>query len=285
MVAEGRSLSMSIRVMNLEDLEIVLAWAADEGWNPGLNDAQAFYKADPEGFFVKEVDGAPVAAISVVNHDPNFAFLGLYLCRPEYRGQGHGLEIWQAGIAHADTRSIGLDGVPEQQGNYARSGFVKYGSSVRYEGNFDVNPDPRVRAARAQDMPKLVELDGFSCGIERERFAQAWFSRVSDRQTMVLREGADITGFATFRRCRAGSKIGPLYAGSESDAWALLASNPYSSPDKPDFIDVQDQNGALAELLRGSGFEPVFETARMFRGAPPVTQPARFQAIATMELG
>ena len=70
------------RRMTLADLETVLEWAADEGWNPGVEDAEAFLAADPEGFFVTEDDGVPVAAISVVNHSPDFAFLGLYLCRP-----------------------------------------------------------------------------------------------------------------------------------------------------------------------------------------------------------
>ena len=115
--------------MSIEELEEVLGWAADEGWNPGLDDAKAFYAADPAGFLVKEVQKEIVAAISVVNHDPHFAFLGLYLCKPQYRGQGHGIDVWHAGIAHAGSRSIGLDGVPDQQENYARSGFVKCGST------------------------------------------------------------------------------------------------------------------------------------------------------------
>ena len=56
-----------IRPMTVTELELVLDWAADEGWNPGLDDAAAFYAADPAGFLIKEVDGQPVAAISVVN--------------------------------------------------------------------------------------------------------------------------------------------------------------------------------------------------------------------------
>ena len=73
------------RTMSLDELRVVLDWAAEEGWNPGLDDAEAFHAADPEGFFLAIDKGTPVAAISVVNHSDNFAFLGLYLCRPEYR--------------------------------------------------------------------------------------------------------------------------------------------------------------------------------------------------------
>ncbi|NIP17093.1 MAG: N-acetyltransferase, partial [Xanthomonadales bacterium] len=50
--------------MRRDELDTVLDWAAAEGWNPGLEDADAFYRADPDGFFIAEVDGAPAAAIS-----------------------------------------------------------------------------------------------------------------------------------------------------------------------------------------------------------------------------
>ncbi len=83
-----------MRTATLADVNLMLDWAADEGWNPGLDDAAAFHASDPEGFFVAERAGAPVAAISVVNHDDRNAFLGLYLCRPEWRGQGIGLALW-----------------------------------------------------------------------------------------------------------------------------------------------------------------------------------------------
>lgn len=89
-----------IERMSLADLETALDWAADEGWNPGLDDAPAFLAADPDGFLVRKEAGRPVSAISVVNHSAEFAFLGLYLCHPKHRGLGHGLAVWRAGLAH-----------------------------------------------------------------------------------------------------------------------------------------------------------------------------------------
>lgn len=276
---------MTIRTMDAGALRTVLGWAADEGWNPGLDDAEAFHAADPAGFLVKEVAGAPVSAICVVNHDPDFAFLGLYLCKPRYRGQGHGMDVWRAGIAHAGTRSIGLDGVPDQQANYARSGFVKHGTTVRYEGRSAPRPDPRVRTALPSDMAQLAARDMKACGMGRAAFASRWLTGSQTRKTIVLVDCGTITGFATFRRCRLGTKIGPLYAASQADARALLASDPLSPPDEPQYVDVLDPGAPLAHLVSSLGFEPVFQTARMFRGTPPDASPAPFQAIATMELG
>ncbi len=276
---------MTVRPMTVDELQIVLGWAADEGWNPGLDDAAAFHAADPTGFLLKEVDGQPIAAISVVNHDPDFAFLGLYLCKPEFRGQGHGMDVWRAGIAHAETRSIGLDGVPDQQDNYARSGFVKYGSTVRYEGQIAPLGDPRIRPALPGDIETLIAFDTRACGIRRTAFADAWFAQAATRQTMVLVEGADIAGCATFRRCPLGSKIGPLHAVSETDARALLTANPFATSDEPCFVDISDHNAPLAKVIKSLDFKATFETARMFSGAQPATNPALLQAIASMELG
>ncbi|WP_299686043.1 GNAT family N-acetyltransferase [uncultured Tateyamaria sp.] len=276
---------MTIRAMTFDDLGTVLAWAEAEGWNPGLNDAAAFHAADPAGFLVKEVDGAPVAAVSVVNHDAAFAFLGLYLCKPGYRGQGHGWDVWRAGIAHAGTRCIGLDGVPEQQENYARSGFVKHGETIRYNGQIAAHRDRRIRPATTSDVAELVARDRTASGIDRQAFAASWVSAAPSRQTMILTNRSAVAGFATFRRCGMGTKVGPLHAVSDVDAVALLGANPFSAPGAPMFVDVPGRSTPLAGVLEACGFTPVFETARMWTGTPPNAELPPFCAIATMELG
>ena len=113
-----------IRTMTRADLDLALNWAAAEGWNPGLSDAAAFQDADPEGFLLAEIDGTPAASISVVRFGGDTAFLGLYICAPEFRGRGTGYALWQAGMDRLAPRSTGLDGVPAQQANYAVSGFA-----------------------------------------------------------------------------------------------------------------------------------------------------------------
>ena len=276
---------MTIRAMTIKDLEIVLGWAAHEGWNPGLDDAAAFVAADPAGFLIKKVDDEPVAAISVVNHSPNFAFLGLYICKPEYRGQGHGIGVWQAGIAHAGTRTIGLDGVPDQQENYARSGFKKSGSTVRYQGSIKAISDPRIRPATPSELGVLVNRDAKATGIDRSVFSTAWLSPTPNRITLVLTDGAGIEGFATFRRCARGVKVGPLQATCEADALSLLGANPFARGNEPIYIDVQGKDSKFSQLLEKQGFSPTFETARMYKGPPPEAKLISYLAIATMELG
>ena len=125
---------MHIRSMRPDEISIAVDWAAAEGWNPGLADATCFSSVDPDGFLIGELDGAPAATISCVNYGASFAFLGFYIVRKDVRGCGYGLHIWNAALAHAGARVIGLDGVPAQQQNYKRSGFKLAYANTRYGG-------------------------------------------------------------------------------------------------------------------------------------------------------
>jgi GNAT superfamily N-acetyltransferase len=108
---------LAIRAMRPGEISLAVDWAAREGWNPGLADDACFACVDPEGFLIAERDGEPVATVSCVNYGASFSFLGFYIVRPDLRGRGYGLRIWNAAIAHAGARVIGLDGVTAQQDN------------------------------------------------------------------------------------------------------------------------------------------------------------------------
>ena len=120
--------------MRPDEISIAIDWAAAEGWNPGLADAACFATVDPQGFLIGEIEGEVAATVSCVNYGANFAFLGFYIVRADLRGRGFGLRIWNAAIAHAGTRVIGLDGVVAQQQNYRKSGFELAYANIRYGG-------------------------------------------------------------------------------------------------------------------------------------------------------
>ncbi|KUF10750.1 GNAT family N-acetyltransferase [Pseudoponticoccus marisrubri] len=271
------------RTATLAEVAQMLDWAAEEGWNPGLDDAGAFPAADPEGFFVAEIDGSPVAAISVVNHSDSFAFLGLYLCQPAFRGRGIGLALWRHALAHAGDRSIGLDGVPAQQANYARSGFDLVSRTQRLSGRFA--PEAlTLPLAGPGDLAALDRLDRVANGVTRPRFLRAWLTNGPTRKTVILREGATITGFATARACQQGCKIGPIIAPGPSEA-SLLARQAAAALEQAEVtIDIPETGKSFAQMLQGAGFEQGFETARMVRGRVPKAGP-QLQAVATLELG
>ncbi|WP_421906683.1 GNAT family N-acetyltransferase [Mameliella sp.] len=271
------------RTATLDEIGLMLDWATAEGWNPGLADARAFHAADPEGFFVAEADSQPVAAISVVNHSPQVAFLGLYICLPEHRGRGIGYALWTHALTHAGARTVGLDGVPAQEANYAKSGFVLAGRTRRFEGS--LSPcDTSPVLATAADLDVIGHLDRAANGYDRPAFLAEWTAQSDSRKTVVLRTSRGVTGFATARLCRDGCKIGPIVAPTTEEALTLARQGASALNRTSVIIDTPDAPSGLGQRLQDLGFEESFATARMYRGTPPSPGPA-LQAIATMELG
>ena len=114
-----------IRILDEKEVQLAVDWAAVEGWNPGLNDAAIFYRADPQGFLGGFLAGEPAATISAVRYGDSFGFIGFYIVKPELRGRGYGLRLWEAAMNRLAGRNIGLDGVVAQQENYKKSGFLR----------------------------------------------------------------------------------------------------------------------------------------------------------------
>lgn len=261
----------------------LIDWAAAEGWNPGPDDAAAFHATDPEGFFLASDGAEPVAGISVVNHSESFAFLGLYLCRPEWRGRGIAFALWQHALEHAGGRTVGLDGVPAQQAHYAKSGFVRTGETRRWTGAIEGRASGNLRPVRAGDLTALAALDAEANGVDKAGFLALWLANSATRRTLVLdRDGPQ--GFVTARACRTGVKIGPLVARDDADAVTLLHGAAALFPGESAMVDVPDTMAGLTRHCEGLGLTVPFVTARMYRGPAPVPGPF-VTAVATLELG
>jgi hypothetical protein len=277
---------MRIAPMTAGDLGRALDWAADEGWNPGLDDAAAFRAADPGGFLMGWIGEAPVAAISAVRHSPDYGFLGLFLCPPAWRGQGHGREIWQAGLTLLGARTVGLDGVAAQEASYARAGFVLSHRTVRYRGRLAAAPSSRALPFAPRHLPALLALDGRASGVARAAYLGAWFAGTPTRRTLVLEADGEVAGFGTIRTCREGAKVGPLHVADPADAGHLLGALAAFAPGGADIsLDVPEPNYAAGALARDLGLEAVFGTARMYRGRPPEENHATVFGEVTLELG
>ena len=128
-------MNFQIRSATRKELDIMVEWAAKEGWNPGLYDADAFYATDSKGFLIGFLDNEPIACVSAVSYGPDFGFLGFYITKKEFRGRGYGIQVWNKAISYLKTQNIGLDGVVEQQNNYKKSGFELAYNNARYQFN------------------------------------------------------------------------------------------------------------------------------------------------------
>jgi len=124
-------MSFAIRSMAAHEIGLALDWTAAEGWNPGLADAACFYAADPGAFIIATLDDAPIGCIAATEYGAGFGFIGFYLMRPDYRGNGYGMALWRAAMERSQGRVIGLDGVVAQQANYQKSGFTLLHRNIR----------------------------------------------------------------------------------------------------------------------------------------------------------
>ena len=272
--------------MTPADLGVVLDWAATEGWNPGLDDADAFLAADPDGFLLGWDDTTPVAAIAAVRHSDSFGFIGLYIVRDGWRGRGLGLALWQAGLARLGNRTVGLDGVAAQQATYARAGFAPSHRTVRYHGPVAARPAADVARVRPEHLPALLALDHAASGVDRVAYLTNWFRDAEHRHTLVLERDGEVQGYGTIRACRSGAKVGPLHAADPHDATRLLAALAVHAPAGGGLsLDIPGPNYAGTALARDLGLAPVFETARMFRGPRPDLDFATVFGEVTLELG
>ncbi len=279
---------LTCRRMHRAELDHAADWAAAEGWNPGLQDAEAFWAADPQGFFIAEREGTPAAAISVVRYSPGFAFLGFYIVPPGLRGQGLGLALWQHAVAAQPAACIGLDGVPAQQANYVKSGFALAWRNIRFAADRPAAPPvpTGIALADAATLPftTIAAYDRLCFEAPRDAFLRAWLTLPGHVALAAQRDG-QLAGYAVLRPCRQGAKIGPLFADDAAVAQGLFAALLARAPAGPVFLDVPEPNAAAVAMARAAGMAPAFETARMYTAPPPPTDQARIFGITSFELG
>lgn len=273
-----------VRTMRADEIGLVLDWAAAEGWNPGLADAQCFTVVDAGGFLVGEFEGKAAATISTVVYDDRFAFLGFYIVRPDLRGRGFGMRIWQAGMAHAGGRSVGLDGVVAQQANYRKSGFVLAHTNFRYGGVPLRTGGPNATVPlREVAFEQVVASDATVYPATRAVFLRAWIGAPGHRSRALIRDG-ELAGWGVIRPCRTGRRIGPLVA-SDRVAAEQVFDALVGDEDGEVFIDVPQPNAPAAALAAARGLVPVFETARMYSGAIRPVALERVFGVTSLELG
>lgn len=277
-------MTSEIRQLSLTDVAELILWAKAEGWNPGIDDAESFHAADPAGFLGCFVDGRMAAAISAVASGPDFGFVGLYICHPDFRGQGHGRMVWDAGMAHLGDRTVGLDGVPAQQANYRGMGFEPAYRTWRYSGRFmPPNVDASVVAVGAGLVPEILEFDRRHYPGPREAFLASWLDEPRIARA-ILRDGR-VAAYGVMRKCHEGYKIGPLFAGNEADASLIFFALCACSNGGMVAIDVPEPAAGFSAYLDDLAFEKGFDTMRMYRGPAPEISMSGVFGVTTLELG
>lgn len=274
-----------IRPLNISETATMVAWAAAEGWKPGVGDMECYLACDPEGFLGGFIEDELVACISGVRYPGGFGFVGFYIVRPDYRGQGLGMGIWREAMARLEGCNAGLDGVLAQEANYAKSGFRRSHGNRRYEFTGRPLSEQGLVNAREVSFEALNAFDRRHFPGDRPVFLRAWLAQPGRTALAVVRDDV-MLGYGVIRSADVGWRIGPLFAETADIAERLLAGLRGAAPENASiYMDVPTNNPAALELAERESTNIVFETARMYTGANPVIHDAGVFGVTSLELG
>ncbi|MCK9631713.1 MAG: GNAT family N-acetyltransferase [Methanoregula sp.] len=278
---------VQFRTMSREEVGTAMAWAADEGWNPGLHDAECFQPVDPDGFFCAEADGKIVGTVSIVNYDDRFAFAGLYIVEPFHRANGIGMQLYRHALRHAGSRIVGYDGVVAMVDKYQKdSGLFLHYNNARYEGTGGGKMPDGLTPILNVGFDALADYDTAHFPARRERFLQCWISRTGHYGLAQLDENGKIAGYGVRRVCQTGHKIGPLFAKDRATAERILDGLIAGIPGEQFYLDIPVPNTDAVALVQDRKMNPVFYTARLYSSKESVPLPlGEIFGVTTFELG
>jgi GNAT superfamily N-acetyltransferase len=283
---------LALRPLTRDELDELVEWAAGEGWNPGLGDADVFWRTDPEAFAGYFGDGELLGGGSIVSYDGRHGFLGLYIVRPDLRGRGIGRRLWadlcETLAARLDAgASIGIDGVFEMQDFYATTGFRFSHRNLRMGGVGQASPsgaDAGLQPLAALPFEAIAEFDAAHFGVERPGFLRGWIDPPGGLGLALL-DGSELRAAGVARPCREGFKVGPLFARDEDAAERVFSALSAHAEGRPLFLDIPEVNAGAVALAARHGMHEVFGCARMYMGAAPPIAWERVYGVTTFELG
>jgi GNAT superfamily N-acetyltransferase len=286
-----------IRNMTRPELGELVDWAAEEGWNPGLHDADLFWATDPEAFIAADQDGEMIGGGAITSYNGKFGFMGLFIVRPEFRGRGFGNQLWhvrrdrlikrlQAGAA------IGMDGVFDMQDYYARGGFVFSHRDLRFRLDIPDGGLPLsgscigavIRPLAEIPFDEILAYDRSCFPAPRPTFLKGWIGQPDSLALGCQKDGL-LSGFGVVRACREGCKIGPLFSDDIQTADLLFTHLTKFAAGGPVYLDMPENNRAALELVQQHGMTEVFGCARMYLGPAPDIANHHIFGVTTFELG
>jgi len=286
---------LEIRNMSRREVDDLVSWAAREGWNPGLHDAELFWATDPDAFIAADLENRLIGGGAITSYNGEFGFMGFFIVRPEYRGKGLGDTLWHARRERLFARlrpgaSIGLDGVFAMQDYYVKGGFAFSHRNIRFRAEIPVHP-ATAAAGKEEIVPlaevpydQVLEYDRTCFPAPRPTFLRGWISQ-PDALAFGCRRNGKLSGYGVVRKCNEGSKIGPLFADDAQAAMALYAHLSAFAAGSSLFLDTPENNPAAIELVRRHRMIEVYGCARMYLGPPPDIAHQRIFGVTTFELG
>jgi GNAT superfamily N-acetyltransferase len=267
-----------IRKISEDGMREVWEWAMKEGWNPGLYDSKIFPAIDPHGCFVGVLNGMVISSTTAIQYEGKYGFGGMYIVKPEYRGQGYGLASAQHAmkyLAGVGVECIGCDAVPDKVPIYQRLGLYPAYRITRYKYTIHKEYQGVCRGIEKSQLDAIVEYDLKVSKVTRQPLLKdlLWNCR-----SVSCAEYKDerLVGFAIARPAYEGYRVGPCFADSADIARRLLETIFARLKGQTIFIDVPEVNAPAISLVETYGIELGFACIRMYNTTSRYNQDVQY---------
>ncbi|HVO79586.1 MAG TPA: GNAT family N-acetyltransferase [Terriglobales bacterium] len=279
-------MSVRLRKMTMSDVPEALRLKDLAGWNQTAADWERFLSASPGGCFAAEQEGRLVGTSATIIYEGRFAWIGMVIVHPDYRGQGIGRNLLKRAVQYLDKQCVPcmkLDATPQGRPLYERFGFVSEYEIERWMLKRAGHTRAKVADGTAQDIEDVIQLDRKIFGADRGALLRS-LALGEPEFTLVVRQGAEIAGYAFGRHGALADHLGPWMARNQDTAAMLVDEFLRRSGREMVFADCLHP-WAVA-LLKAHGFEFSRPLTRMFRGANQYPgQPELLAAVLGPEFG
>lgn len=264
--------AMRLRAMTMHDVAAGVRLNQMAGWNQTAADWQRFLKVSPRGCFVAELDGHVSGTVATLSFQNRFAWIGMVLVDPPYRGRGIGTDLLKRAIRYLDDEKIAtlkLDATPQGKPLYENLGFVPEYEIERWTLRRPATGAPNSFAseelASAPLLSSILNTDRDIFGADRGFLLESLHRHAPDL-TLGVWDGNVLHGYALGRRGLFADHLGPWMATDSSSAKTLLERFLARSFRETIVVDCLKSNNSAAELLKSYGFTYSRPLTRMYRG-------------------
>ncbi|WP_080801324.1 GNAT family N-acetyltransferase [Agrobacterium tumefaciens] len=269
--------SFELRTVDIADVDAdhLHALSMAVGWRYHANE-WCFLRQCGVGLAALDEIDRVVATAMLFPYDQGFATLGMVIVSP--RLQGHGVAPWlvQKLVAKFPTVSLRLNATGASRRLFSRLGFAGDTEKVylfRGRANclFEIPPPgrkQRIEPLSADHLTDVVELDRAAFGVSRRNVLQRLLTQNAGYGVF---EADRLTAFALRRAAGRGHIIGPVVAGADMDAIALVRRHFTDLDDELVRLDTISDNNLFIDFIAQSGLVVIETLTTMSKDAP---QPA-----------
>ena len=231
------------------------------GW-PHRAEDWAFLGAVGSGIAALDEIGRVLGSAMWFAQGERFATVGMVITSPRLQSLGTGRWLMERVLAACGGRDLRLNATRAARRLYLSLDFVPDRTVFQCQGEARVSPAPPLpeggvlRALNRDDLPALIALDERAFGVARARL----MARLLENSAgFGLQCHGGLAAFALCRRFGRGHVVGPVVAGSDAAAMAVVHPHVLAQQRRFLRVDTYHGSGAFSAFLAGAGL-PVVDT-------------------------